>query len=293
MPARENTSASIGDLIFAAFQQILPTRFLSWCVYKLTRIESPGFKNAVIARFMKSFRIDLGEAQVSDPLAFKSFNDFFTRALKDGARPLAPEPAFVSPVDGVVSQIGRIESGRLIQAKGHAYSATDLIGGGMDDVVSLLGGNFCTIYLAPHNYHRIHMPVAGALRWWRYVPGRLFSVNPATARSLPGLFTRNERLVCMFDTERGPLALVLVGALFVGGMETVWAGQVTPPHLRYDDHGSYMPLPKTGGRLGRGQEMGRFNMGSTVILLTGQRALNWSTAIQPGTSVRMGQELGR
>jgi phosphatidylserine decarboxylase len=293
MPVQGKTDASLGELMFAAFQQILPTRFLSWCVYKLTRSESPGFKNWLIRHFMRNFKIDMGEAQVSDAFAFKSFNEFFTRALKDGARPLAPEPAFVCPVDGVVSQIGRIESGRLIQAKGHAYSATDLIGGGMDDVVPLLGGNFCTIYLAPHNYHRIHMPVTGALRWWRYVPGRLFSVNPATARALPGLFTRNERLIAMFDTERGPVALVMVGALFVGGMETVWSGQVTPPHLRYEDHGSYMPLPKTGGRLQRGQEMGRFNMGSTVILLTGQRSLTWSSAIQPNATVRMGQELGR
>ncbi|HVT36909.1 MAG TPA: archaetidylserine decarboxylase [Nevskiaceae bacterium] len=293
MTQHADTDASPRDLIFAAFQRILPTRFLSWCIYRLTRIESPGFKNALIKYFLRGFTIDMTQAQVSDPYAYKSFNEFFTRPLKDGARQLAPEPAFVSPVDGTVSRIGRIESGRLIQAKGHNYSATDLIGGGMDDVVPLLGGNYCTIYLAPYNYHRIHMPVAGALRWWRYVPGRLFSVNPSTARALPGLFTRNERVIAMFDTERGPLAMVLVGALFVGGIETVWSGAVTPPHMRYEDKGSYMPLPKNGVRLARGQEMGRFNMGSTVILLTGQRSVNWATAVQAGSEVRMGQELGR
>lgn len=291
MSTKKTTGAGLGDRLFAAVQFCLPTRFLSWCMFKLARIEAPGFKNRFISMFMRGFNISLEDYELMNPGGYASFNEFFTRALKRGARPLAPEPAFLSPVDGTISQIGKIENGRIFQAKGHDYSAAELLGGGLENAMPFLGGNFCTIYLAPYNYHRIHMPVTATLRWWRYVPGRLFSVNAATARSMPALFARNERVVAVFDTNHGPLAMVLVGALFVGSIETVWAGQITPPHKRHDDSGYYTPMSPV--KLTRGQEMGRFNMGSTVILLSAPGGVNWAAGAVPGAAVRMGQELGR
>lgn len=291
MSAAPETDASKGDRLFAALQLILPTRFLSWCMYKLTRIEAPWFKNAFIRVFMKLYDIELKQAVIEKPEGYRHFNEFFTRALKPGVRPLSREPALLSPVDGTVSQFGKIENGRIFQAKGHHYTAIELLGGNIENATPFLGGDFCTIYLAPYNYHRIHMPVDATLRYWRYIPGRLFSVNPATARAMPGLFARNERVVAVFDTERGPLAMVLVGALFVGSMETVWTGMVTPPHQRReDDSGNYTPM--TPVTLKRGQEMGRFNMGSTVILLQAPYGMQWASYIKPGARVRMGEELG-
>ena len=282
---------SFGDRLFALIQQVLPTRWLSTAVYHLTQIESPWFKNALIRGFLKGFTIDLSEAEFERIENYRSFNHFFTRALKPGARPLPADPQiFVSPVDGTVSQFGDIRDGRLLQAKGRDYSLLELLGGDPALAQKFAGGRFCTIYLAPYNYHRIHMPIAGSLSHWTYVPGRLFSVNAATARALPNLFTRNERVNAIFDTDAGPVGLAMIGALFVGSMETVWAGQVTPPHLRDEPH-HYAPMqPLT---LGRGEEMGRFNMGSTVILLLPKDGLDWASTLQPGQSIRMGQPLGR
>lgn len=290
MTTSKSSDASLKDRCFATIQLALPTRFLSWLMFKLTRIETPWFKNAFICVFMRRFNISLAEAQFERPEGYRSFNDFFTRALKPGARSIAGEPAFLSPVDGTISQLGPIRDGRIFQAKGHDYSAAELLG---DEVIAMdfSGGQFCTIYLAPYNYHRIHMPIEAWLRCWRHVPGRLFSVNPATARAMPNLFARNERVVAIFDTRKGPIAMVLVGALFVGSMETVWAGQISPPHLRGTPGDSLEPgSPVT---LARGAEMGRFNMGSTVILLTAPGMVNWDTSAQPGAIVRMGQTLGR
>lgn len=284
------TRQDFADRLFAAVQLALPTRLLSWLMFRITRIRHPGFKNAFIRVFMRLFRIDLGEAQVQRVEDFACFNDFFTRALKPGARPLAAAPQFLCPVDGTISQIGQVGDGRIFQAKGHDYSAAELLGNA-EAARQFDGGSFATIYLAPYNYHRIHMPVDGTLRHWRYIPGRLFSVNPATARAMPNLFARNERVVAVFDTPRGPLAMVLVGALFVGSMETVWAGCITPPHERGDGGGDYTPMSPV--RLARGDEMGRFNMGSTVILLSAPGALQWDSTLQPGQVVRMGQALGR
>lgn len=283
--------ARFSDRLFAAVQLCLPTRFLSWLMFKLTRIEAAGFKNAFIRVFMRQFKISLAEAEFERPENYRSFNEFFTRALKPDARSVAPEPAFVSPVDGTISQLGAILEGRIFQAKGHDYSALELLGGDDASAREFSGGQFCTIYLAPYNYHRIHMPANARLRHWRYVPGRLFSVNPATARAMPNLFARNERVAVMFDTDRGPLAMVLVGALFVGSLETVWTGRISPPHRRSDAGGNYQPgSPLT---LARGDEMGRFNMGSTVILLTGPGMVQWDGIALPGATVRMGQALGR
>lgn len=284
------TAATSGDLLFAAVQRLLPTRFLSWLMFKLTRIEIRWFKNGFIRVFMRQFNISLQEAQHEQPEDYRSFNEFFTRALKPGARRIAPQPAFLCPVDGTISQYGPIREGRLFQAKGHDYSAAELLGGDETAAREFAGGEFCTIYLAPYNYHRIHMPVEATLRAWRYVPGRLFSVNPATARAMPNLFARNERVVAIFDTHKGPVAMVLVGALFVGSMETVWAGQISPPHRRGGV--GDLQIPTTPVTLARAAEMGRFNMGSTVILLTAPGMLSWDAAVQPGATVRMGQTLG-
>jgi phosphatidylserine decarboxylase len=283
--------ASNSDLLFVAVQRLLPTRFLSWLMFKLTRVEIVWFKNAFIRFFMQQFNISLADAQHERPEDYRSFNDFFTRALKPGARNIAGTPAFLCPVDGTISQLGPIREGRIFQAKDHEYSAAELLGGDEAAAREFAGGQFCTIYLAPYNYHRIHMPVEAWLRSWRYVPGRLFSVNPATARAMPNLFARNERVVTIFDTAHGPVAMVLVGALFVGSMETVWTGQISPPHRR--GQVGEIQMPTTPVTLGRAAEMGRFNMGSTVILLTAPGMVAWDGSVLPGTTVRMGQALGR
>lgn len=280
----------VGDRAFALLQLCLPTRLISWLVFKLTRIEAVWFKNASIRAFMAAFSITLDEAEHERIEDYRHFNAFFTRALKPGARTVHPDPqTLVSPVDGTVSQLGKINGERIFQAKGHDYSASELLG---DAALArgFVGGNYCTIYLAPYNYHRIHMPATGKLGEWLLVPGRLFSVNPATVRALPRVFARNERVVTLFDTAFGPMALVLVGALNVGSMETVWAGQITPPHRR---SGIVRWKPKTPTLLARGDEMGRFNMGSTVILLTPPGAANWDASVGPGNTLRMGQRIGR
>ncbi|MGQ0698594.1 MAG: archaetidylserine decarboxylase [Panacagrimonas sp.] len=279
----------MGDRAFALVQLCLPTRLVSWLLFKLTRIETVWFKNAFIRWFMGVFSISLNEAEHPRPEDYRHFNAFFTRALRLGMRPLDADPeAFVSPVDGTVSQLGQIDGERIFQAKGHHYTAAELLG---DEALArpFAGGSFCTIYLAPNNYHRIHMPVSGQLAEWLLVPGRLFSVNPATARALPRVFARNERVVTLFDTSFGPMALVLVGALNVGSMETVWAGLITPPHRR---SGILRWKPASALTLTRGAEMGRFNMGSTVVLLTPPGAVAWSQAIGAGSTVRMGIRIG-
>lgn len=280
--------ARASDRAFALLQWLLPTRLLSLGMYALTRVRWTPFKNAFIRAFMRAFRISLDEAEIQDPAAYPDFNAFFTRALKPGARPLEGA-GLISPVDGSLSQFGALREDRLIQAKGHEYRSDALLGDA-GWAAEMRGGAFATIYLAPFNYHRIHMPLSATLRAWRYLPGRLFSVNAATARALPGLFARNERLVALFDTEQGPFAMVLVGALFVGGLETVWTGPVTPPHRR----GRPGPIIPAAAplRLARGEEMGRFNMGSTVILLGAPGVLGLRPALRPGQTLRMGQALG-
>lgn len=296
----DNTDASFGDKAFAAIQQLLPTRALSSAMHWLTRIEAAWFKNGFIRFFMRLFpTISLDEAVVRDPTKFRSFNEFFTRALVPGARTVdADAKAFVSPVDGTVSQFGDLTGGEpgdasggasmIIQAKGHRYSAETLLAGRADWAAEFAGGQFITIYLAPYNYHRIHMPLKGTLREWAYVPGRLFSVNHATARALPGVFAKNERVVALFDTELGPLAMVLVGALFVGSTETVWAGEITPPHVRDPAPQGYAQREPVV--LEKGAEMGRFNMGSTVILLTPKK-LAWRPALASLQTLRMGERI--
>jgi phosphatidylserine decarboxylase len=271
----------------------LPHHPLSRLVLRLTRVRSPVVKNTLIRAFMRGYGLDLGEAVQTDPLAFASFNDFFTRALRPTARPIAQEPnALASPVDGTVSQAGPIAAGRLLQAKGRYYGLDTLLSGAAPRWAdSFREGEFATLYLAPYNYHRIHMPCDGTLREAWYVPGRLFSVNTRAAASIGGLFARNERVVLLFDGPMGPFALILVGALFVGSMTTVFHGDVAPRRPRAVTR---LPdVPGSAARLAKGDEVGRFNMGSTVILLYGRDRVAWDTMLEPGRRIRMGEAIGR
>ncbi len=267
----------------------LPQHAVSRLTLRLTRLRT-RLKDPVIRWFIHAYGADMDEAVEPDPAAYPTFNAFFTRPLRPGVRPIAgDEGTPVSPVDGRVSQSGRIEAGRLYQAKGIDYGLVDLLGGDPRDAEPFMDGTFATLYLAPGDYHRIHMPLAGKLRRMCHVPGRLWSVAPWTVRSIPRLFARNERVVALFDTDQGPLGLVLVGAINVAAIETVWAGLVTPPRGRSVIHTEY---GDTGPRIERGSEMGRFNMGSTVIVLT-PPGVPLDNVPAPGERVRVGMELAR
>lgn len=260
-------------------------------MHYLTRCEWRPWKNAFVKAIVRLYGVDLSEAQEPDPEAYPSFNAFFTRALKPDARPLcADADAVLCPADGAVSQIGRIEKGRIFQAKGRHFDATELLGGDIDRAAPFENGHFATIYLSPRDYHRLHMPLAGTLREMVHVPGRLFSVNAATAENIPNLFARNERVVAIFNTEAGPMALILVGAIFVASIETVWEGVVTPPTASEPRNWVY---PSNPPALAKGAEMGRFNMGSTIIVLFGENAVAWQDGLEAGDKVRMGGRLGR
>lgn len=275
-------------------QAALPHHPLSRVVLRLTRVRNPVFKNALIRAFVAGYKPEMGDAERSDPLSYASFNDFFTRALKPGARVIAPgNDELASPVDGTLSQAGPIASGRLLQAKGIYYDLDTLLAGAAAEWAPRFAeGSFSTIYLAPYNYHRIHMPCAGELREAWYVPGRLFSVNAAAVASIKGLFARNERVVLLFEGEMGPFAVILVGAFFVGSMSTVWHGDVAP---RAPRRMTRIPVPPQCTHplyLSKGAEVGRFNMGSTVILLFGPGVAELER-IDSGATLRLGQRLGR
>jgi phosphatidylserine decarboxylase len=274
--------------LFITLQYLLPQHGLSRLVLLLTRVRTPWFKNFLIRGFLKLYAVDMSEAAEPDALRYASFNEFFTRALKIGARPIAADPAaIVCPVDGTVSECGDIEQDALLQAKGRHYSLRELLAQ-QDWAKRFEGGRFATIYLAPFNYHRIHMPVQGRLLDTVYVPGRLFSVNSVSAQHIPRLFARNERVLTLFETGLGQCALVLVGALNVGSMATVWAGDITPAARRVVAHVPAAPL-----RLSAGEELGRFNMGSTIILLFEPHRMRWDSDLRAGSSVRLGQSIGR
>lgn len=280
--------------INTALLHILPHHALTWVMRRLTRIRITWLKDPVIRTFIRIFAVDMEAAAEPDPTRYAHFDAFFTRALKDSARPIsAAVDTAICPVDGHVSEAGSIEHGRLIQAKGIDYSLATLLGGSRELAREFVGGTFATLYLSPRDYHRIHMPVAGRLREMHYVPGRLFSVSPHSTAHVRGLFTRNERLVTVFETEHGPLALVLVGAMFVSGIETVWAGMVSNgrqgPVASAWDYGDHEPPIA----LDRGQEMGCFHMGSTVIAIFPAGVSTLDDAIRPGNPIRMGQPLGR
>jgi phosphatidylserine decarboxylase len=259
------------------------TTFAGWVAGK----DRGAVTTWIIRRFVAKYGVDMGEALDSDIASYPSFNAFFTRALKPGARPLAAAD-LVSPVDGAISQFGAIEGDQIFQAKGHSYTTTALVGGDAALAARFQSGSFATLYLSPRDYHRIHMPCDGRLLRMTYVPGELFSVNPATARGVPGLFARNERVVCVFETPRGPFVLVLVGATIVGSMATTWHGVVNPPRggevreWRYDDRQI---------RLRKGEEMGRFLLGSTVVMLFPAPPLDFNPAWAPARPVRLGEAM--
>jgi phosphatidylserine decarboxylase len=280
------------DRLFILSQYLLPHHLLSRLIGCAAECKTAWFKNRLIGWFAKQYQVNMSEAQVEDLNAFAHFNDFFTRALKEGARPLDSTPnAVLCPADGAVSQLGKIEQGRVFQAKGHSYSVIELLGGDSQRAAAFMGGDFATIYLSPKDYHRVHMPLTGTLREMIYVPGRLFSVNQTTAENVPELFARNERVVCLFDTERGPMAVVLVGAMVVASIETVWAGLVTPPKRTLKTF-SYDEAARAPITLEKGAEMGRFKLGSTAIVLFGPEQVQWTDSLTANSPVQMGQRLG-
>ena len=242
---------------------------------------------AIIRDFIRRYGVNMAEAANPDPAAYATFNEFFTRALTDGARPLAAAD-YVSPVDGAISQFGTIERDQIFQAKGHSYSTTALVGGDAALAAQFEDGHFANVYLSPRDYHRIHMPCDGTLQRMIYVPGALFSVNPTTARGVPDLFARNERVVCVFDTPRGPLVLVLVGAMIVGSMATVWHGVVNPPRRPRVQEWRY---EGQGIELKQGAEMGRFLLGSTVVLLWPRGPLSFAPGWTPAHPIRLGEKM--
>lgn len=275
------------ERFFALIQWPLPHHLLSRLVGYLARNETPWLRILLIRLFIRVFRVELSEAQRPDPHDYHSFNDFFTRALKPEARPLELSPdSLLCPADGTVSALGRIRGSELLQAKGHQYALHDLLGGNTELASKFLNGHFATVYLSPSDYHRVHMPLDGTLRELIYVPGRLFSVNDATTRYTPKLFARNERCICLFETDRGPMAVILVGAMIVAGIETVFSGQITPLPRTLQRH----PLSR-GQTLSKGDELGRFLLGSTVIVLMPEDSVTWSPEIGVQSKVRMGQRL--
>ena len=281
----QSEDVSLWDKMMTLPQYLIPQHTLSLFMYRLTRCEVVWFKNVFIRFITRQYKVNMAEAAETDLATYPSFNAFFTRLLKEGVRPIADND-IVSPVDGVVSQAGPIVTGQIVQAKGQDYSVLSLLGGDDALTAEFVGGQFATIYLSPKDYHRIHMPVTGKLRKMRYVPGDLFSVSPRTARTVPDLFARNERVVVTFDTELGPMVMVLVGAIFVGSMATVWSGQITPGYGKavrqwtYDDAEARM--------IEKGQEMGRFNMGSTVVLLFGEQAVTFNDQIVAEMPIQLG-----
>ncbi|HIV71581.1 MAG TPA: phosphatidylserine decarboxylase [Candidatus Aquabacterium excrementipullorum] len=279
----------MSDRLFVLSQYVLPKQALTALAGKAASAKGGALTTAVIRWFVKRYSVNMGEAANPDITVYPTFNEFFTRPLKPGVRPIA-NADLVCPVDGAISQFGRIERDQIFQAKGHSYSTTALVGGDSTLAKQFENGSFATIYLSPRDYHRIHMPCDGRLLRMIYVPGDLFSVNPATARGVPGLFARNERVVCVFEGPTGPFVLTLVGATIVGSMGTVWHGVVNPPRSRqvrewrYDDQQIV---------LRKGEEMGRFLLGSTVVLLFPQGPLAFNPGWQPAGAVRLGEEMAR
>ncbi|WP_415035638.1 archaetidylserine decarboxylase [Azonexus sp.] len=280
----------MSDRLAVLPQYLLPKQLLTTLAGKVARAQLGGLTTALIRRFVARYQVNMAEAANPDPASYKSFNEFFTRPLRDDARPLA-EADFLCPVDGAISQFGPIECDQIFQAKGHSYATAALLGGDQELAAQFENGHFATIYLSPRDYHRIHMPCDGQLRRMIHIPGALFSVNPTTARGVPGLFARNERVVCLFDTAAGPFALVLVGATIVGSMATVWHGVVNPPRpgvvreWRYDGENRIT--------LKKGEEMGRFLLGSTVVLLWPKNTLAFNPQWVAAKPVRLGEALGQ
>ncbi|WP_346838519.1 archaetidylserine decarboxylase [Microbulbifer sp. SAOS-129_SWC] len=276
--------------LFAALQYLTPQRALSRAAGWLAETRIKSIKDPFTRWFVDKYAVDMDEAQESDCTAYATFNDFFTRALKDGVRPIVDgDHTIACPADGAISQLGEIHNGRIFQAKGHDFSLLELVGGDPQTAAQFTGGHFATVYLSPKDYHRVHMPIAGTLRSMTYVPGQLFSVNTVTAETVPRLFSRNERVVCIFDTAAGPMAVILVGAMIVASIETVWAGLVTPHkrRVRTTEYRDSKPI-----ELEKGEEMGRFKLGSTVIMLFGADQVRWAESLGAESSTKMGKHFG-
>jgi phosphatidylserine decarboxylase len=280
-------NATWKNKLFIALQYVVPQHLLSRVVGLLAENETPWLKNFLIEKFIRQFGVNMNEAAQPDYKLYHNFNSFFTRELAAGMRSICAE-GIACPADGQISQLGNIEYGRIFQAKGQSYTALELLGGDAELAQQFDDGLFATIYLSPRDYHRVHMPVAGKLLRSIYVPGDLFSVNTTTAENVPRLFSRNERLVAIFETQYGEMAVVLVGAMIVAGIETVWAGQVAPRQRKIDVQDFVAPLNQV--TLDKGAEMGRFKLGSTaVVLFRKDSGLQWQAAA--GDAVRMGQQL--
>ncbi len=278
------------DKIKIGLQYCIPKHALTRLMGKLAAYEGGKLTTTIIRWFIKQYNVNMAEARIPDPAAYSTFNSFFVRELMEGARPINNDSHIIShPADACVSQFGLIKAGRLFQAKGHYFNACELLGGDSDLADKFMGGEFATLYLSPSDYHRVHMPCDGVLRQMIYVPGDLFSVNPLTAANVPNLFARNERVICVFDTEFGPLAQVLVGATIVGSIETVWAGTVTPPTGPEIRRWNYPTTGEQAINLKKGQEMGRFKLGSTVINLFPKDSIRFVENMQPHQVTRMGQ----
>jgi phosphatidylserine decarboxylase len=278
----------VSERLAVALQYLLPKQLLTSLAGRFATARTGGLTTAVIRWFIGRYGVRMDEAAAPDPAAYDTFNAFFTRRLRDGARPLAAED-LICPVDGAISQLGSLDGDRLVQAKGHTYTTTALLGGDAILASRFAGGSFATIYLSPKDYHRIHMPSDGTLVRMVHVPGDLFSVNPATARGVPGLFARNERVVCVFESARGPFVLVLVGATIVGSMATSWHGVVNPPRPGTVRSWDYAPGTIT---LAQGDEMGQFLLGSTVVLLWPAPGVRFADGWVPERAVRLGEAMG-
>ncbi len=282
-------SNTFAERLFVGSQYLLPKQLITAFAGRVASVRGGALTTHMISRFIERYGVDMSEAANPDPASYATFNEFFTRPLKAGARPLA-RADLICPVDGAISQLGRINKDQILQAKGHHYSTTALVGGDAQLGAVFEDGHFATIYLSPKDYHRIHMPCAGRLKRMIYVPGALFSVNPATARGVPGLFARNERVVCEFDTAHGPFVLVLVGATVVGSMATTWHGVINPPRSAAVREWGY---GQQKIQLKQGEEMGRFLLGSTVVMLWPRGPLQFGTGWTPGSPVRMGQAMAQ
>ncbi|WP_455223358.1 archaetidylserine decarboxylase [Kaarinaea lacus] len=279
-------------------QYLLPHYLLTDLMFFLTRSKLRVWKNTFIRWFAHQYKVDMTLAAEEELTAYETFNAFFTRALKPESRSICAENECVAcPVDGTVSQAGVVNIESIFQAKGHDFSLTQLLASQTEWIDKFRNGSYATIYLSPKDYHRIHMPIDGELKQMTYVPGKLFSVSPATVREIPGLFARNERVLCFFDTAFGPLAVILVGAMIVGSMETVWHGTITPPHQKYLGHWYYHSEDNEEKSrhvvLSKGDELGRFNMGSTVILLFAKNKIQWEEYLTAGTPVEMGRKIAQ
>lgn len=281
----------MGNRLFVLAQYLVPQHLLSRLTGYVARNRVHWFKNRLINAFIARYGVDMQAARGETAEDYENFNAFFTRRLKAHLRPIATRPQDIaSPADGTLGRFGTLENDTLVQAKGHKYSLQDLLGGDTERALPFINGEYATIYLSPRDYHRVHMPLSGTLREMVYIPGKLFSVNSVTTGAVPRLFARNERVVCRFDTEQGPLAIVLVGAMIVSSIHTVWHGLVSP-HADLIQTFTYQETGNTAIRLNKGDELGHFMLGSTVIMLFGANQMQWDKAILSGKSINFGEAM--